>query len=243
MSKYYTFVERTDGFGAQFQTIICSIIIVESDKQIYVHTPIKSMEHNYDNNPEFLNKVEETMNVKNHYYTDEHNIKVNILPFSIINIFENNIDVYVESASMFKLKQIFRENKQNPYNTEYTNIAVHIRRPNIHDNRINGADTKDEYYINIINTIRKQHHNDKLLFHIYSQGDSVEFEKKYTGDDMVFHINECLFKSFTGLVFADIFVTSASSFSYSAALLSNGIIYFQSFWHKPYKNWIVLHSK
>ena len=50
---------RTDGFGAQFQTIIYGIIIIETQGQTYYHTPILSMEHNYDNDPNFLNKVEE----------------------------------------------------------------------------------------------------------------------------------------------------------------------------------------
>jgi len=55
----------------------------------------------------------------------------------------------------------------------------------------------------------------------------------------VFHLNENLFDTFTGLVAAEILVTSRSSFSYSAAILSDGEIYYQPFWHPPGEKWIV----
>ena len=48
--------ERTDGFGAQFQTIIASAIYAELNNIPYIYTPFKMMEHNYDNDPEFLPK-------------------------------------------------------------------------------------------------------------------------------------------------------------------------------------------
>ena len=41
------------------------------------------------------------------------------------------------------------------------------------------------------------------------------------------------------ILFSDILVTSASSFSYSAALLNNGEIYYKPFWHPPMNNWII----
>ena len=41
-----------------------------------------------------------------------------------------------------------------------------------------------------------------------------------------------------GLVSAEILVTSASSLSYTSALLSYGEIYYKQFWHPPSKEWI-----
>ena len=43
-----------------------------------------------------------------------------------------------------------------------------------------------------------------------------------------------------GFVFADILIISASSLSYSAALLSNGRIITPQFWHPPLKHWEVM---
>ena len=90
--------------------------------------------------------------------------------------------------------------------------------------------------MNIINDIRSKYNN--LKFHIYSQGILDSF-KCFESDDTVLHINEDLFSTYTGLVAGNILVTSASSLSYSAALISDGIIYYLPFWHPPLNNWIV----
>jgi hypothetical protein len=39
------------------------------------------------------------------------------------------------------------------------------------------------------------------------------------------------------MVLADILVTGASSFSYTAGLLSEGIVYYIPFWHAPLPHW------
>ena len=60
---YYTVKERTDGFGAQFQTMICCILIAENSNNKYIHTPIQKIEHNYDNDPNFISNVENYINL------------------------------------------------------------------------------------------------------------------------------------------------------------------------------------
>ena len=115
---------------------------------------------------------------------------------------------------------------------------MHIRRHNSRDTRIAGTDTPDSYYLNLINTIREKYIDKPLKFHIYSQGNENNFNM-YKNNDTVFHLNESVQDTFTGLVYGDILVMSRSSFSYIAALLSNGIIYYEKFWHPPLYNWIV----
>jgi hypothetical protein len=146
---------------------------------------------------------------------------------------------------MKQIKTTFKKNKINYFINNYEtkiNIAVHIRRENIDDLKVGGAGGRispDSYFINIMNKIREKYKNSNkpLLFHIYSQGNECDFNC-YVNDDVTFHINKDLFNTFTELVYADILVMSASSLSYSAALLSDGEIYYKAFWHKPYKNWI-----
>ena len=58
-------------------------------------------------------------------------------------------------------------------------------------------------------------------------------------DDVIFHLDEDICKTFIELVGADILVTSPSSLSYVAALISDGEIYFKQFWHKPKSDWII----
>jgi allantoicase len=101
-----------------------------------------------------------------------------------------------------------------------------------------GTDTPDHYYLNVMNNIREKYAHKDVCFHIYSQGDISKFEC-YKGTDVILHIDENLFDTFIGLVGAEVLVMSASSFSYSAALLSDGEIYYLPFWHRPSKNWII----
>lgn len=239
---YFTVEERNDGFGAQFQTMICSILIGEKYNNQYIHTPIKSMEHNYDNDHEFISKVENCMNLIN-YNKNPSNIN-NVQIFSvgyIINTFESNINTYLNPnyQPLKNIKKCFWENKNKKFfNNNKINVSVHIRRPNSNDNRIDGTNTHLNYYFNIINNIKQKYHDKDLLFHIYSQNhinDYNDFDKT----NIVFHLNENLFDTFIGLVAAEILVTSRSSFSYSAAILSDAETYYQPFWHPPGEKWIV----
>jgi hypothetical protein len=242
---FCTTEERSDGFGAQFQTRIYCILIAENSGKKYIHTTVKNIEHNYDNDPEFINNVEKLMNLKNGYdfIKDDTSLKnCEILKiWDLINKFESDINLYLNSDSLKNIKNVFWKNKnRNFFNNDKINVAVHIRRPNNHDTRIDGVDTSIEYYFNIINIIKEKYkHKEKpLLFHIYSQNDITAYHE-FDKTDIQFHLNENLFDSFIGMVAADILVTSRSSLSYVAAILSDGEIYYNPFWHPPGENWIV----
>jgi len=236
--KYYTSVARDDGFGAQLQNIIIDLLVTERRGDKYVFPDIKSFAHNYNNNASFVSSAIDYMNL-NKYYELPPN--TNLLKYDGINNykeFEKNIDYYLKSDSYNKMRQAFFSNKQNPYNSAYFNIAIHVRRPNTHDNRIEGTNTPDSYYLNIINTLRSTYTDKPLKIHIYSQGRPENFEA-YLNDDTILHINDSVTDTFTGLLFGDLLVTSASSFSYVAALLTSGIVYYKQFWHVPASNWII----
>ena len=242
---YFTIQERTDGFGAQFQTILFTLFYCEKNNSEFIYNQIKSMEHNYDNDSEFINKVDDLMNIKYNYKSLEsiqNKSHVHVFGLNIIGIIQQNINFYINDLTTKKYKEIFWMNKnKNFFQNNKLNVSVHIRRPNIHDNRIEGTTTPDEYYIKIMNSIRKKYYNKNLQFHIYSQGNKDNF-KRFENTDTVLHIDEDLFSTFTGLVAADILVTSASSFSYSAAFISSGEIYYLPFWHPPLKHWIVCNN-
>ena len=95
-----------------------------------------------------------------------------------------------------------------------------------------------ELKLQMIINIREKYKHKDLQFHIYSQGNIQDFDY-FISNDTIFHINEDLTNTFIGLVVADILVTSASSLSYSAALISDGEIYYLPFWHPPLDNWII----
>jgi hypothetical protein len=241
--KYITSITRSDGFGAQFQNIIYDILFASANSYEYLYTPIKTMEHNYNNDDNFLQIIEDIMNIKNNYKLHDCNKDEcdHIIQREITYEFvERDIDKYTNSDAMKRLREVFWQNKNKIYfNNQKTNVAVHIRRPNPHDNRTDGADTPDEYY-KIVMDLVKEHNKEKdLLFHIYSQGNPEDF-KIFENENTVLHINENLKDTFTGLVASDILVTSRSSLSYVAALLNENQVYYLKFWHPPLLNWFKL---
>jgi hypothetical protein len=238
--SYITQQSRTDGFGAQYQTIINTILYCKKNNKIFIYNPIKTMDHNYNNDVNFLKKIEELMNIniyKSKCEIDFHKIETYSVAESIqffdANI--NNLDSYLS-----EIKKDFWQNKdRNCFKNDCFNIAVHIRRSNEVDIGIPDANiryTVDEYYLKKIETIREKYKHKKLCFHIYSQGNLSDFTK-YNSKDTVFKINMNVFDTFKEMVAADVLIMSKSSFSYIAAILSDGDIYYQLFWHPHMKHW------
>ena len=244
------FIDKKDGFGSQFQSIVFYILYANFNNLDYVHKKIKNMEHNYNNESDFIERVNHCMNIQGNYddYDDYDYIK-NINAYSIntssrehiYRVVDQNVDLYTSNnEAIDKIKRCFWQNKdKDVYKNNKFNIAVHIRRPNIHDDRIEGTNTEDLYYLTAMNSIREKYKNKDVCFHIYSQG-NIENFNCYKNDDVVFHIDEEVTKTFVGLVGSHVLVMSASSFSYIAAILTDAEVYYLPFWHKPKKNWIIL---
>jgi hypothetical protein len=239
----YTHQLRTDGFGAQYQSIITSYIYCNENNLNYLYRPFYSVEHNYENDTMYSNKLEELINVKDNIPNKNEIVCQQIMGHKSIQLFEDNMDEYCNSESMQFIKNCFWKNKdRNHFKNDKLNIAVQIRRENIHDKGQSGerSTTPNEYYLRIMNEIReKNKEQDKIVqFHIYSQGDLINF-KILENDDVEFHLNEEITTTFIGLVAAEILIISPSSFSYVAGLLSDGIVYYKKFWHLPKKEWII----
>ena len=239
---YYNIEEQYDGFGAQYQKIIQTYCFCKLNNMEYAYRPFRIVQHNYTNDGNYVNKLENLINLKSKLPNITPGMNIcNIDYGHIRNIFEDDMDKYCNSDAMQFIKDCFWENKSRDfYKKNKINIAVHIRRPNSQDNRIEGTNTPDNYYLNVMNNIREKYkEHDNICFHIYSQGHINDFEC-YLNNDVILHINEDIIPTFIGLVSAEILVMSASSFTYAVALISVGEIYYLPFWHKPCSNWIII---
>ena len=290
--RYYSTIPFDDGFGAQFQRFIWTCIYAEEcEESTFIYrTPVK-MAHNYNDDPDFITKLETLMNMKPHYmnYSDvvaqnaEHERAgrreeiVNILTpdfYDIFNYIERNMDRCMKSKSMARIKELYWRNKDRArerarvYRVEATSsgythhhhlavptthsggythhLAVHIRRPNCDDTRPNGGEEyTNHYYIKSLMTIRETYMKDnadiRIQYHIYSQGNEDKFADfiahDIIGRDVMLHLNDSNEDTYLGMTLADILVTSASSYSYSAAFFCDGDIYYTKFWHKPCSWW------
>lgn len=237
----YTNNTLTDGFGSQYQKIIYSYVLCKSHNREFLYSPISIIEHNYNEDINYIDKLEEIINLKNNIplFTNQDNV-MRLDHMVCVKDFENNVDIYGNNEYMGYIKELFYKKNSNIFDKNIFNIAVHVRRENSHDRGQSGerTTTKDEYYINVMNYIRKLY-NKEILFHIYSQGNIDEFNL-YKNSDVKFHINENIEDTFIGLIYANILVMSPSSLSYSAALISNGIIIYKPYWSKPKKEWLII---
>lgn len=247
---YVTSKPRTDGFGAQFQNIIVDILFTYNNtKYQYVFPDIKSFEHNYTRDSGFTERLIRYMNLRDYFPNKGYNTLNYYKPTSTYRYVENNLTQLLKSQTMNTIKTNFYADKKTYFDTHYHNVAVHVRRLNSDDSRLDGTETPDSYYIGIMKTIRDTHpvNGKPLMFHIYSQTRSAEdnenFMKLYNpGDDddrIKFYLDTDTLHTFHGMVFADTLVCSRSSFSYCAALLTNGVVYYNPFWHKPADFWRV----
>jgi hypothetical protein len=241
MVKKYTNPVRNDGFGAQLQNIIWTYIFCRMNNYEYYYQPFSNVEHNYDNDINFVKNIEGFLNFKEQFNLSNNNIKglSSLYTRTCYDYIERNILSHNYEKYLNEFKEYFYKNKElNYFKNNYTNVAVHVRRPNKQDDRIEGGNTPDDYYLNVIKNIKEKYFYKYLIFHIYSQGDLEKF-KIYENQDTILHINENMLDTFKGMIFSDILVTSPSSFSYTAALLNNGEIYYKPFWHPPMNNWII----
>lgn len=244
MTPHITNIRLSDGFGSQYQHIICCLLISYRSNFVFVYNPISIMEHNYDNDPDYLEKMEHLMNVRPYFISRYHDsmkdIPLTECDMTAKYLVDKDIEGYATDESLAKIKEMFWANKnRNVFTNGKTNVAVHIRRPNGHDNRLKGSDTPDGFYLKAIERIREENPDKDLRFHIYSQGNIEQFEC-FQAEDTELHIDEDLSKTFIEMVAADILVTSFSSLSYIAGYLSDGVVYYHNFWHPPRYNWIRL---
>ncbi|WP_282148866.1 hypothetical protein [Algibacter lectus] len=142
-----------------------------------------------------------------------------------------------------------RKTKQLVYNQNYFNIAIHVRRGDI----TIGQETKkpnllmrwqnNDYFKNVllsvVNTIKTEK---PLAIYLFSQGDEKDFQEFNEFKNLNFCLDMSAQDSFEHMVYADLLITSKSSFSYKPALLSKGIkVCPEDFWHgyPKTKDWVL----
>ena len=158
--------------------------------------------------------------------------------FGVINVIQ---DKFYRSCA--------RNNFSLSYDSAYLNIAIHVRRGDISHAQASGNPNlllrwQDScYFENVLKSLLDKLSITKpVRIYLFSQGRQEDF----SGFEQLGEVKYCLdmeaTDSFLHMVFADILITSKSSFSYKPALLSRGIkICPKNFWHgyPNDPNWIL----
>lgn len=143
-----------------------------------------------------------------------------------------------------------RKNDHLIYSSDDFNIAIHVRRGDIvQKNGENNPNLSmryqgNEYFINALNTALDYIGEEKnVKIYLFSQGKPEDFKEFEQFDNVHFCLDMNAQDSFLHMVYADVLVTSKSSFSYKPALLNKGIKFCpMNFWHGYPDNekWILL---
>ena len=125
------------------------------------------------------------------------------------------------------------------YDSKFLNIAIHIRRGDI----VIGQKNKNsnlllrwqgnEYFIKILGNVLNSIKTDKsIAIYLFSQGKIEDFLEFEQFENLHYCLDVNPIDSFLHMVYADILISSKSSFSYKPALLNKGIkVCPYNFWH------------
>lgn len=129
-------------------------------------------------------------------------------------------------------------------------IAVHIRRLNPHDDRVDGSNIHVSEFINRLRNCNSFNATAQIVVHIFSQGEECEFVgfrvfvneliesgRCCIGSCVRLHLCTDLFDTFVGLAMADVLIGSPSGLSVAAGLYSKGIVYPRDGWYFSLPHW------
>lgn len=170
----------------------------------------------------------------------------------VIFIAEQDQFYRVQYGVMDDLKRKFysapaRKNDHLIYSKDNFNIAIHVRRGDIMADPSNPnlamRYLSNDYFEKVLRRVVDNIHTSKPV-HIYffSQGTPVDYPEFKTFKNLHWCLDMDAQDSFLHFVYADLLITSKSSFSYKPALLNNGIkVCPKNFWHgyPNSKDWIL----
>jgi hypothetical protein len=143
-------------------------------------------------------------------------------------------DIYYTPQILKKIREMYYSIPK-PGKCKY-DIAIHIRRGDVNPGVVERY-TSNEFYFNLVSTLETKYPDARIC--IYSLGQDEDFGE-LRHKKIFFCLNDSVEKTFHDLVTARILITSKSSFSYTAALLSEQEIHYMPFWHRPLSHWNVL---
>jgi hypothetical protein len=165
--------------------------------------------------------------------------------------YQNQFGVIDDIKAKFR-SALERKSDRLQYDKTKFNIAVHVRRTVIIDGKTILEDDaaksmrwlSNDYYEKVLVRVLENQKMDKpMAIWLFSTGKAKEFEEFAKYGEIHFCNDMDEYQSFAHLVFADLLITSKSSFSYKPALMNDGIkICPQNFWHSypDTKDWILV---
>lgn len=122
------------------------------------------------------------------------------------------------------------------YDEEVLNVAIHVRRGDV-SAKTPVRFTSGKKLFELIGRIRNCLGNRDHKIWIFCVSDEPDL-KALEGDGIQLVSNLSIFDVFDHLISADILVASKSSVGYLPAIIGNGIVLYEPFWHSPLSSWL-----
>ena len=158
-----TNTQGSDGFGSQYQNIIATFLYAKRFNLEFCATPIKVIDHNYDERPSFAEEATSLMHMP-------------VVQGNGVNRTANKkkwLDEFItdpENADfirphLFELGSRFEESRV--LSTGNTRVVVHVRRQNAHDDRLHIFDDSILTVGVICNAMRSVlRRSGNMIFHV-----------------------------------------------------------------------------
>jgi len=172
-------------------------------------------------------------------------------PNTVFKLNNNRFGDYEYASTQVWLREIYDKARQvDPiplcHQSEYLNIAVHIRRGDLLPDRqfsdLSMRMLPDAWYIAILDLILATTHQ-PLAIHIFSEGKHGLYQSEkgesfswaqyfaYSGHPVIEHIDTPFLETFHHLLNADLFIGSKSGMTHLAGMLGNSVKLVPSLWH------------
>lgn len=253
---FITYAGGWDGACAQVHSIISIILFAKKFNITYVHTPLQNVEHAPGQKSEWSQRWENFFSLgENEIKIEDINrkhLKFKKVKYSFLLYKKENTLYSLSNCHSFTDKfsyeylsiigslrnKYFKNNKSSP--EESLIICIHIRRGDVSINNSNSFRyTHNQFLVEKLKTISQLLDSNAVHYkiHIFSQGRLPDFTD-FEPFNPVYYLNYDEFETFNSLVGANILLMAKSSFSYMAAILNQGIVLYEPFWHSALPGWI-----
>lgn len=247
-----TCTDRRDGGGAQAMAVMSTLAHAARSGIPYFHTPFQRVMHS-DGKPDWPGRWERFFNLGEGEAPVPEGVPVMLQaeyleagrPAGVIVGVphchpvvqkDQTADAYTpELRESFRRKYLSGTPKP-PRSHGY--VALHVRRGNVSATKWSDRYTPDERVAASVTSFRAHTGLDAPVA-LFSQGSRAEFAFLEACGVTEFHLDEDVFDTVHRMVQAEGLIMGRSTFSYIAALLGEGPVLTEDWYHKPMSDWLV----
>ena len=243
--------------------VMSAVAFANANHVGFVHTPFRKIAHRRGNKLRWLKRWEDffSLSYAGHDSLIERSLSLDTFleaPFAAPRplvlegrdyheLTDRNPDAYLPIIDRLRACYERSDKSRIPIHRKpgELTVAVHIRRGDILDDkeRMLTRYTSDDRLLRTIDVVRALGRRNRVSVrvNVYSEGWPWQF-RVFRNEGCDLYLDKDPFETLHNLISADILVIAKSSFSYVAALLSNGCKLYEPFWHRPLSQWTVLNE-